>query len=428
MSASLLGCLFGCAGMGGGGEAWAQGIYKGVSYDPAIDEQFREAMRQRDSGEVSGSIEILQTILANQPMIHRARLELAVAYYQMTRYDEAIQNAEKVLEDPETPPNVRVTILAFLAQVKQEQESPVSRHHWKFPVEFGYIYDTNLNVGPNDSIVDGFFFNPEAVAKSDSGIVLQAGVEHTYQTGKQFQIGGSTAGLLWQSGLNGYRRSYFSESDGNFDVLTIRTGPTLVVRGKWSANLSVQDDYIRYGDKELANYLYLLPTFTYHVTDSLEVTTDFIVCNRDYTNSRYDDRDSIYLLGRLAVGYTMFDKSLVIQGGVDIFDENADKNEWSNTGTDLFLGGIWKILENTHAFGQITWMNADYDEPPAGFTRSRDEDQWRYTVGVNHRFDGPGLLKDWKAELKFVYTEHDSNLDPFDYDRAETYVTMSKTF
>jgi hypothetical protein len=87
------------------------------------------------------------------------------------------------------------------------------------------------------------------------------------------------------------------------------------------------------------------------------------------------------------------------------------------------------VLENNHVFAQINWMNADYDEPPTGFTSSRDEDQWRYTIGVNHKFEGgPEWIKDWTAELKFVYTESDSNLDPFDYDRAETYVTMSKTF
>jgi len=425
---SAMGCLLGQGVSGGIGEARAESIYKGVDFDPAVEAQFQEAMKQRESGDISAAIEILQTVLANQPMIHRARLELAVAYYQSMRYEEAVANAEKVLEDPETPPNVRATILAFLAQVKQEQAAPVSRHHWRFPVELGYIYDTNVNVGPNDTIIDGFVFSPDDVAQSDSGIILQAGVEHAYQTGKQFQIGKSQAQLLWQSGLNAYRRSYFEETDSTFDVLTIRTGPTLVARGKWSANLSIQDDYIRYGDEELANYLYLLPTFTYHVTDSLEVTTDAIVSRRDFTNSLYEGRDSVYLLGRVSVGYTMLEGAVSLQGGVDIFDENADENQWSNTGTDLFVGGIWKALENDHIFAQINWTDAEYDEPPTGFTSSRDEDQWRYTVGVNHKFAGPEWLKDWKAELKFVYTENDANLDPFDYDRAETYVTMSKTF
>lgn len=428
MMASVLGCVLTHGVSGGVGAAWGEAIYKGVAFDPAIEEQFKEAIKYRESGDMDASIEILQTVLANQPMIHRARLELAVAYYQSMRYEEAVANAEKVLEDPETPPNVRATILAFLAQVKQEQATPISRHHWKFPVEIGYVYDTNVNVGPNSAVIDGFSFNPDDVAQSDSGIMVQAGVDHTYQTMKQYQIGGSQAQLLWQSGLNAYRRSYFEETDSTFDVLTVRTGPTLVAQGKWSANLSLQDDYIRYGDEELANYLYLLPTVTYHVTDSLEVTTDAIVCNRDFTNSLYEGRDSVYLLGRIAVGYTMLEGAVIVQGGVDIFDENADENEWSNTGTDVFLGGIWKVLENDHVFAQINWMDAEYDEPPTGFTSSRDEDQWRYTIGVNHKFEGPEWLKDWKAELKFVYTESDSNLDPFDYDRAETYMTMSKTF
>jgi len=150
--ASVMGCFLTHGISVGVGEAWGEAIYKGVAFDPAVEEKFKEAMKYRESGDMDASIEILQTVLANQPMIHRARLELAVAYYQSMRYEEAVTNAEKVLEDPETPPNVRATILAFLAQVTQEQATPISRHHWKFPVEIGYVYDTNVNVGPNDSI------------------------------------------------------------------------------------------------------------------------------------------------------------------------------------------------------------------------------------------------------------------------------------
>lgn len=425
---STMGLFLGAGLLAGSGEAWGTSIYRDLEFDPAIEAQFKEAMKKREAGDVSGAIEILQTVLANQPRVHRARLELAVAYYQAFRYEEAVANAEKVLEDPDTPPNVRATILAFLAQVKQDQAAGVSRHYWRFPVEFGYVYDTNVNVGPKDYIIDGLVYRSEDAAQSDAGLVVSAGVDHTYQTSKQFRIGKRQAQLLWQSGLSGYRKGYFREEDHNIDVLTVRTGPTLVARKSWSANLSFQNDYIRYGDVDLANYLYLLPTVTWHVSDAFEVTADGILSKRDFTHTRYSDRDSNYILGRIAVGYTFLEGMVILQGGVDIFDEGADDDQWSNTGTDVFFGGTWKVLDNDHVFAQVNRMDVEFDDPPTGFDRSRDESEWRFTAGVNHKFGGPGFVKDWEAECKVVRTDNHSNIEAYDYDRIETFVTLSKTF
>ena len=46
--------------------------------DPEV--AFKEAMDARESGDILGAIEILESIITHEPLLHRARLELAVAY------------------------------------------------------------------------------------------------------------------------------------------------------------------------------------------------------------------------------------------------------------------------------------------------------------------------------------------------------------
>ncbi|MAY42127.1 MAG: hypothetical protein CMI05_07465, partial [Oceanospirillaceae bacterium] len=110
---------------------------------------FKQGMKEREEGAPYKSIESFQTILSNKPALHRARLELAVAYMQTLQYQEAEQQAQAVLDDPQTPPSVRVSILAFLAQLKKDAEQLIPQHDHKFNLSAGILFDSNVNVGPS---------------------------------------------------------------------------------------------------------------------------------------------------------------------------------------------------------------------------------------------------------------------------------------
>ena len=404
-------------------------IFAGARYDAETDKLFREAMEKREAGDVHGAIRDFRTILDSHPGLHRVRLELAVAYHRVFRHEEAVGEAEEVLKDPTIPPLVKVSILAFLSQVKADAQVAVDRHHWRFPVEFGFVYDTNVNAGPSAHVLKTAGRLEEGYAEeSDSGLMMDMGIEHTYQTGKLFNIAGNTASLLWQSGVYAYYRPYFSEHDNNFGVFTIRTGPTLVTVRPWRANIIFQYDYISYGDDDLAHYFHLLPTFTIHVTDALELTTDLHLSRRDFVRSEYEGRDSIYGLGRVSARYTFRGGDLALRGGLEIFGENAEDEQYTNFGQAFFVGGNWRFWERFNLFTRARGQLIDYDAPPPGFTHARDETEWRLTAGINHTFEGLGFLTDWKAEAKVVYTDLNSNIGIYEYDRTETLITFSRAF
>ena len=82
---------------------------------------FKEGIFLREQGQTFSAIEALETVLSNNPALNRARLELAVAYFRTMNYEQAKQQAQKVIDDPKTPDNVRLAVEAFLAEIKRDQ-------------------------------------------------------------------------------------------------------------------------------------------------------------------------------------------------------------------------------------------------------------------------------------------------------------------
>jgi hypothetical protein len=345
----------------------------------------------------------------------------------------AIAEAQKVLADPATPPNVRVSILAFIAQVQQNMKKMgKSRHYWSFPVSISYLHDSNVNAGPDSYLLGDVTLTPDSGKKSDYGIVTVAGMNHTYRTTKSVALGNSPANLLWQSATSVYQRNYFDEKGSDFDVYTLRTGPTLISRGNWRANISLQEDFMRYGGENLAYFTYLLPSWTLHISDSLHTSVDVEISRRDYTQKIDQGRDSVFLSSRVSLGKTFLADKFSLFGGFQYFNENADDKQYSTDGIDLFINGNWKIIKQSNAYVLYNHTETRYDDPPlpgtAGFDKSRDEISRIWTFGLNYTFNNFGVLTDWTIDGKLRRTKLYSNLDAYEYTRTETFFTLSHTF
>jgi len=394
-----------------------------------MEELFRQAMEKRETGNIYSAIEDFQSILSTQPKLHRARLEMAVAYYQIYKFDEAVKEAEVVLNDPQTPPNVRVSILAFMAQVKQDAERlNQGQSTWKFPFEFGYVYDTNINIGPDNTVV-----TPGDEKKRDSGTIISVGIDHTYQTGKRYNLGTNPANLLWQSGVNIYHKGYFNEDEYDLSVVSLRTGPTLVSTGNWRSNLTLQEDIISWGGEKYAIFSYLLPSYTWHFGDTgFESTADAIISRRDYSRPGYRGRDSVYLAPRLSVGYTFYNGKMAALTGIQYINENAKDDAYSQDAICFFLTGSWKFLEHNTLFAGYIQTESRYDAAPVpglpDWGSPRDEITRQYKLGYIHTFKDFGWLTDWDFNAEVMHTSANSNLPAYDYSRSETTITLSRRF
>ena len=149
---------------------------------PDTETLYREGMYLKEKGDLFSAIEAFNSILSAQPSLNRVRLELAVAYYRAMNYEESKRQAEMVLKDPNIPESVRLSILAFLAQVKKDEEDFLTKRQVFEPsVSFGLLYDSNVNAGPAESIIQvtdiTLTLTPQSVRQSDWAAFLSAGLE-----------------------------------------------------------------------------------------------------------------------------------------------------------------------------------------------------------------------------------------------------------
>ncbi|HHJ16533.1 MAG TPA: tetratricopeptide repeat protein, partial [Gammaproteobacteria bacterium] len=177
--------------------------------DPEVEAQFQAGLEALKNDDLKTAIQTFSKILDTDPDLHRARLELALAYYRSLRYEDAEKLAQRVLDDSTTPPEVRVTILAFLAQIKRDSEQFGRKHSFTPFVMGGIMHDSNINVGPtNANIRVGdipLSLTQGSLKRSDNAYVVNAGVDHLYQSGKRVEFGERTGMLVWQSGLSVYK-------------------------------------------------------------------------------------------------------------------------------------------------------------------------------------------------------------------------------
>ena len=335
-----------------------------------VQTEFDAAMQAVEAARLRTARERLTNLVSANPSLSRARLELARVYYLTRDYAQARREAQQVLDDPNTPPTVRATLLAFLAQINADEKIYAARHQWAPSLYAGLMYDSNVNVGPSRDVIDvgGQFLDvlPDSQPTSDAAAVLSAGIAHTYNPGRRFDAGEQSGFFLWQSQANAYYRDYFGrgsfdENKYNLGVLTLRTGPAWVVPGKWRAGLGLQGDQIYLGRDSLALYTTLNPNLTFEAGAATEVTLDGTVSNRYYWDDAEDGRDGWYKSGNVLVTHYVNNRKLGLQLGAGWADFNAHEERFSYSGPDLSAGLLWEAWRNGLVYARVNYRGYDFE-------------------------------------------------------------------
>lgn len=414
--------LFACLVLAAAGTAQAGADVQG---------QFDTALRAIEQDRLRTARETLQELLAANPNLHRARLELARVYYLTEDFAGARREAQRVLNDPETPPTVRTTVLAFLAQIDADERRAAERHHWTPSLYAGLMYDSNVNIGPSRDVIDvgglPFVVSPASREQEDFAWVLNPAISHVYNPGRRFQSGEHTGTFIWQSDASAYYRGYFDEDDFNFGVLTLRTGPAWIVPRHWRAWLGLQADQIWLGDERLALFTSLNPGVTWEVGAQTEITLEGAYTDRNYRDSADEGRDGEELLGRLTATRYFNDRRLAVQAGAGYARFDADEDRFGYDAPELFAGVIAEAWTDGMVFARIGYRNFDFDGVEPLFGVSRDDDELRYTVGFQHDMrDGP--LAGWALQGNWIFTDNDSNVGIYEYDRHVVNLGLARSF
>lgn len=407
----------------------AAGMSQAAAQESVDSEKlFKEGIFLREQGQVFSSIEAFETVLSNNPALHRARLELAVAYYRAMDYSQAAKQAQKVLDDPKTPENVRLAVLTFLAQIKRDEVSLTAKPHtWEPSISLGALYDTNVNVGPSGTTLPGgLVLAPGSKPKEDWAGVLQAGLTHTYNSPLVLRMGETPARFIWQTSAGLYHKGYFNEGAFDLTALTVATGPGFIAPGKWRSKINLQVDDLYLGGEHLAIYTSVAPTFTWQFKNG-ELTWDAMALQKKFERKVDTGRDSQFYTTGVSYGHLFLQGKLAVQGGAHVFREEADNNRFTNHGWEAFAGLNVTTWQNGSVFGRYSYRKAKYEGAEPVFNKSRDEDENRYEIGFAHNFK-EGFMKDWKLSGSWQRSENNSNVSIYTYERDVAGFNFSRAF
>jgi hypothetical protein len=395
----------------------------------AVDEQYRQALYQRETGEPYTAIETLESLLSANPTLNRARMELAVAYYRTLNFARAKAESQRVLDDPQTPENVKLSVLSFLKQLELEEKAAFEKPHKFEPnVALGLLYDSNVNAGPDNALISpGLLLTPGSLKTSDWGVVGQAGLTHTWLSPAPVRLGQSTARFGWVNQASLYYKGYHNEHDYDLGVVTLATGPTLIVGNAWRGNINLQVDHLTFGGDTLGVYTSLSPSASVRVGLNGEITGDVQWMHRDFKRSIDTGRDSNYRSVGLAYGHLFNRGQLAVQAGGRWFDESADADRFSNDGYEYFVGARLRAWNGGDLFARAAWRRARYDGVEPLFNAARRETEHRVELGASHTFQ-TGWLEKWQLSATVTNVHNEANLSLYGYDRDTVQITLGRGF
>lgn len=377
-------------------------------------EAFERAMAQRERGELEDAIRGFHALLAQHPGLNRARLELAVAYYQALDHRSALEHARRVLADPATPPTVRENVQRLVERIEAEARP----HSFSATVSAGLLYDTNVAAGPASptyEVGSGLVSLGAGVLKrADSAAMLTLGGSHRYLSDLRPRLGGREGALLWLSQAGLHAVEYFDEHAFDLQVLTLTTGPAWVAPPRLRASAPLQLDRLELGGEHYLDILGISPAVSFPL-DGLEMQVDAQVQDRNYHRAIDAGRDSDYVSAGLQVGRVF--SGLSFQAGLRYYRDDAAASPFDSRGEELFAAAA-RQFGQASAYARLTLLRTRYDEPDPLANASRTDREMRLSLGLTWRW----------VSFSWLYTDHRSNLRFYEFDRSQVAISASHSF
>jgi hypothetical protein len=377
--------------------AIAQDVPPGTATPQEI---FERALRERARGDLNEAIRSFSAILDANPGLNRARLELAVAYYQAMDHRAVRANVERLI-----------------AQIEAEAEP----HRFGGTASVGLLYDSNVSAGPS---APGLSLDPSAVPRSDSALTVTIGGSHRYLSKMRPGIGGRDGALLWQSQATISQIAYRHESDFDLQMVSLTTGPAWISPPRLRALAPLQFDRLNLGGDHYLDILGINPAVVFGRIEELEVQLDAQLQKRDYRRQIDVGRDSRYRAFGLQANRAI--RSMTVQAGGRLNSDNADDNSWDYRGTEWFGLVAGPLARRTTGYLRYSYLRSAYDLPDPVTGTSRTDRETRWALGASHRFGGAD--DPWSANLTLLDIDHKSDVPFYAFDRRQWSLTLMRTF
>lgn len=344
-----------------------------------LELMFAYALISLELEDLEAAITTFERMLIYDENLPRVQLELGAAYFRLGSYAVARYYFDLVRASENVPPEVLERVALFDEQITRRTRTSVLSGE----VSVGLAFASNANLGPQDAEVllfgipatlrDRFTANP------DGGLRAVGSLSHIYDLERP-------NGDAWRTDLTGLTLRYAHEADGDVDLLSIVTGPSLAA------------DDEQFGLK-------LRPTIGAELVRSANAT--LYRAGSVGLEAQETFGSELAAFGRVAVGYRDY------SSGNDSFDGGF---------ADMTAGVAWSVAANSAV--RLTAFAGGEDT--ASPSNSNVELGGR--IGAFHAYD-PGLGGDTRrwtisgyAQLGYrAYEEPSDTVDP---DRARRDVEL----
>lgn len=388
-----------------------------IDHDPTstnVQEWFLMAMTAKATGRPREASTYFEKVIELEPSnSDRARLELAQISFSLGE----VKNAKKYLTEVKThqpPQKVGDNIDDFMAFI----ESEGAPRQWRLRGSLGYMYDSNANAGPTtDSVLMydlPFTLSAETKEHSGQAILLSAGGDY---------MRGLTDDTSWQSSININSTDYNDYNNLDALVASISSGLSMRFNDKWNGSLPIVADWVKIGhDKSYYSLSYgVAPQIRYNVTEKFSFNLGGTISKREYQSTSKRDLDR-YSISPMFI-YQISPMSFFRVGGV-VGKEDSGYDFYSNDllGANCMYGFTFRWGLQVTLNG--SYSDTDYDGKEAAYSKARRDKTTR--IGLDLRYP----IKKIYSSLVFstTYTDNDSNLEIYKYDREQTSLSLEAYF
>ena len=362
-----------------------------------------------DSGRAGEAIFSLQRLVVREPDFAGGRMELARAYFEVGDNELARTEFERLLE--ESPPEkARIVIIDYLDAIDTRARDYQSSSD--FFVEFGSGYDSNPAASTADDQFLNFFLADENVEQESSYAELSAGALWTNPLTPDAQLV-----------VNGSIAHRSNPSAHYVDPTNAMAGATVNWRsGENSASVGLTAMKMNLdGESNKTDYALTL-TYSHLFSDTWSFDSFGRIGTARYTDElEIQDADQ-YMVG---LGATYWGHRSRINFALITQQDDAREtgSVFSNDGLGVRIMGVWRQPKNRSYSLELMALETEYDDP--FFGAEREDDLYAITLGATwERF----LARGWSLTVRLSYSEKDSTVSLYGYDRLEGGIVTRKEF
>ncbi len=365
------------------------------------------------------AIEKFQKMLAIDPALYRVQLELASVYFSMGRYDEARKELE-IVKAADPPPEVKENIGKMLAAIDERTR----KVFWNVRLDAGHTWDDNISSGPDPgvySLPGGSSFQPaptSAKLRDEAFVAAFAG--------NLLVDVGQKKGLLWNTAVTAYSKSYYEYGQFNYLAVDVNTGPWYTATGNSIFKLPAGYTNTRYGSERLTYILHVDPSYEYFFNPTFSLKGTYTYKDeRFFQESLAANLNNLAHIIDLAPTFYLGDRKHIFTARLG-YDHHTAKNQVHTYYAPIAgLSYFTRFPTSTELYMRYQWTQRDYARtqgfPYAGL--ERHDTRHNYTAVLSQP-----LFKYFSLSYEFAYTDNNSNLDLYRWDKTTHTVRIGCRF